>query len=182
LLERIDAIRQDNQARIARATSGADAISKALEGAVSAGKLTLEHLFDTDYAPVAGSNPVQVETRAIRALEDILPAIQEPILSSDPGMTFCAAVDRNAWLPVHNRIYSQPQRPGDIAWNTANCRNKRIFDDRAGLSAARNMQPYLIQSYARDMGNGVTVMMLEVDAPIRVFGRPWGGFRTAYKA
>jgi methyl-accepting chemotaxis protein len=25
------------------------------------------------------------------------------------------------------------------------------------------------------------VMMREVDAPIRVFGRHWGGFRTAYR-
>ena len=30
------------------------------------------------------------------------------------------------------------------------------------------------------MGNGV-VMMREIDAPVRVFGKHWGGFRTAYK-
>jgi len=84
-------------------------------------------------------------------------------------------------LPVHNRIYSQPQRPNDVTWNTANCRNRRIFDDRAGLSAARNAQAHLIQSYPRDMGNGVIIMMREIDAPIRVFGKHWGGFRTAYK-
>ena len=57
----------------------------------------------------------------------------------------------------------------------------RIFDDRAGLCAARNVRPALIQSYPRDMGNGVIVMMREIDAPIRVFGQHWGGFRTAYK-
>jgi methyl-accepting chemotaxis protein len=31
------------------------------------------------------------------------------------------------------------------------------------------------------MGNGFIVMMREVDVPIRVFGRHWGGFRAAYK-
>jgi methyl-accepting chemotaxis protein len=31
------------------------------------------------------------------------------------------------------------------------------------------------------MGNGVTIMMQEIDAPIRVFDKHWGGFRTAYK-
>jgi methyl-accepting chemotaxis protein len=41
--------------------------------------------------------------------------------------------------------------------------------------------PLLIQSYARDMGNGVTVMMREIEVPIRVQGRHWGGSRTAYK-
>ncbi|HEY2211403.1 MAG TPA: hypothetical protein VGH62_07270 [Bradyrhizobium sp.] len=39
----------------------------------------------------------------------------------------------------------------------------------------------LIQSYARDMGNGKTIMMREIDVPIRVNRRHWGGFRTAYK-
>ena len=114
-------------------------------------------------------------------LEQLLPPIQEPLLASDKRMTFCAAVDRNGYLPVHNRIYSKPQKPDDPAWNLANCRNRRIFDDRAGLCAARNARPYLIQSYPRDMGNGVVIMMREIDAPIRVFGKHWGGFRTAYK-
>jgi methyl-accepting chemotaxis protein len=114
-------------------------------------------------------------------LERLLPPIQEPLLGSDKRMTFCAAVDRNGYLPVHNAIYSKPQKADDPAWNVANCRNRRIFDDRAGLSAARNVRPWLIQSYPRDMGKGVVVMMREIDAPIRVFGKHWGGFRTAYK-
>jgi methyl-accepting chemotaxis protein len=36
------------------------------------------------------------------------------------------------------------------------------------------------QSDARDMGNGRTIMMREIDVPIRVRGRHWVGFRTAY--
>ena len=59
-------------------------------------------------------------------------------------------------------------------WNTANWRNRRIFDDRAELAAARNVRPYIIQVYARDMGNGITVMMKEIDAPIRVSGKRSG--------
>ena len=49
------------------------------------------------------------------------------------------------------------------------------------LAAGRNQRAYLIQSYARDMGNGNMVMMREIDVPIRVKGRHWGGFRTAYR-
>jgi methyl-accepting chemotaxis protein len=148
---------------------------------VQSGRLTRDALYDTEYVPIAGTNPVQFRTRALDVLESLLPPIQEPLLASDNRMTFCAAVDRNAYLPVHNRIYSQPQKPDDPAWNTANCRNRRIFDDRAGLCAARNVRPALIQSYPRDMGNGVVVMMREIDAPIQVFGKHWGGLRTAYK-
>jgi methyl-accepting chemotaxis protein len=84
-------------------------------------------------------------------------------------------------LPVHHRAYSQPQRSGDVTWNTAHSRNRRIFDDRAGLAAARNTRPYLIQSYPRDMGTGTAIMLREIDVPIRVFGRHWGAFRTSYR-
>jgi methyl-accepting chemotaxis protein len=181
LLGRLDAIRAENKAFVDRAVDAAALISAALEQAIEAGKLTRDTLFDTDYQPIEGTDPQQLRTRALTALEELLPPIQEPLLASDKRMTFCAAVDRNGYLPVHNRIYSQPQKAGDVTWNLANCRNRRIFDDRAGLCAARNVRPYLIQSYARDMGNGVIIMMREIDAPLRVFGKHWGGLRTAYK-
>jgi methyl-accepting chemotaxis protein len=181
LEHKMAAIREENREFIARAIDAANSVSKALEDAVTRGQLTREDVFDNDYLVIDGTNPLQHRTRFLTVAEQILPTIQEPLLAGDGRMVFCAAVDRNGYLPVHNRKYSQPQRPGDVAWNTANCRNRRIFDDRAGLAAARNVRPYLIQNYPRDMGNGVTVMMREIDAPIRVFGRHWGGFRTAYK-
>jgi len=181
LHERLAAIRAENQEFVDRAVDAAAMVSMAFEEAVSAGTLTREALFDTDYVPIDGTQPIQFRTRSLDVLEGLLPDIQEPLLAGDKRMIFCAAVDRNGYLPVHNAIYSRPQKPGELAWNTANCRNRRIFDDRAGLSAARNVRPYLIQSYPRDMGNGVVIMMREIDAPVRVFGKHWGGFRTAYK-
>jgi methyl-accepting chemotaxis protein len=178
---KLAAIREENREFIDRAIEATARVAAALEKAVSDGLLSREDLFDNQYVPIEGSNPAQFRTRYLDALEKVLPAIQEPLLASDKRMFFCAAVDRNAYLAVHNRVYSQPQRPGDVTWNTAHCRNRRIFDDRAGLSAARNVRPYLIQNYPRDMGGGVTVVMREIDVPIRVFGKHWGGFRTAYK-
>jgi methyl-accepting chemotaxis protein len=181
LHRRLAAIRAENQEFVDRAIDAAAMVSRALEKAVSDGKLTREALFDTEYVRIEDTNPLQFRTRSLDVLEALLPPIQEPLLAADKRMIFCAAVDRNAYLPVHNKIYSKPQKADDVAWNTANCRNRRIFDDRAGLSAARNVRPYLIQNYPREMGNGVVIMMREIDAPLRVFGKHWGGFRTAYK-
>ena len=65
--------------------------------------------------------------------------------------------------------------------SAANCRNKRIFDDRAGITAARSTRPFIVQVYRRDMGGGAMVVMREIDAPIHVLGRHWGAFRTAYR-
>jgi len=166
---------------ITAAQNAARQVEFVLEQAVTDGRLTREQLFDTRYRPIAGTDPVQYETSYLKVFEDLLPAIQEPLLVSDNSLVFCLAIDRNGYIPVHNRKSSQAQRPGDTAWNMAHARNKRIFDDRAGITAGRSTRPFVVQSYARDMGGGVTVMMREVDAPIRLFGRHWGGFRTAYR-
>ena len=180
LERKLASIREENREIISRAVDAANDISRLLESLIERGSLSREDLFDNDYTPIDGTDPQQYRTRFLAALEDALPPIQEPLLAGDARMVFCAAVDRNGYLPVHNRKYSLAQRPGEKAWNTANSRNRRIFDDRAGLASARNVRPYLIQIYPRDMGNGVTVMVREIDAPIRVFGKHWGGFRTAY--
>ncbi|WP_346897942.1 methyl-accepting chemotaxis protein [uncultured Roseibium sp.] len=177
----ISAFQAEHASYVDLAQSGASRISKALTCLIEDGKLSLNDLFDTNYQPIPGTNPPQVSTRFVDRFEDVLPPIQEEILGNAQSMTFCAAVDRNGYLPVHNKIYSKPQRPNDPEWNAANSRNKRMFDDRAGLCAARNTRPVLIQTYARDMGNGNIVWMKEVDAPIFIDGRHWGGFRTAYK-
>lgn len=181
LKTKLDAIRAENKEFIERAISTAQSISALFEDAIARGEITHDQLFDNDYQSIPNSDPIQHRTQFLDFLDRVLPDIQEPLLASDPRMVFCASVDRNGYLPVHNRIYSQPQRPGDPEWNKANSRNRRIFDDRAGLAAGRVVRAYLLQNYPRDMGNGVTVTMQEIDAPIRVHGKHWGGLRTAYK-
>jgi methyl-accepting chemotaxis protein len=177
----LNSIRAENREIVELAKEAGIFIATMFEEAIRQGRLQLDQLFDNRYNPIPGTNPQQYSTPYLPLLEELLTPIQEKLLSSDPRMIFCAAVDRNAYLPVHNLKYSHPQRPDDVAWNIANCRNRRIFDDRAGLCAARSARPYLIQSYPRDMGNGVTIWMKEIDVPIRVRGRHWGGFRTAYR-
>ncbi len=177
--QRLATIRLDNTEFINLAITTADRISRLFEEAVEQRRISQADLFDNNYIPIPDSNPLQHRTRFLDFVDTVLPGIQEPLLASDKRMVFCAAVDRNGYLPVHNTIYSQPQRPGDVLWNTAHCRNRRIFDDRAGLSAGRVVRPYIIQNYPRDMGDRV-VMMWEIGAPIRVFGKQWGGFRMAY--
>jgi methyl-accepting chemotaxis protein len=178
---KLDKIRHDNREFIDLAVATANKVGAAIERLIETGKVSSQVMFNNQYEPIPGTNPQQFETGYVAALEQELWPIQEPLLSSDSRMVFCAAVDRNAYLPVHNKKYSLPQRPGEPEWNTANCRNKRVFDDRAGLSAARNTRPYMIQYYPRDMGGGQIVMMWEIVAPIRVLGKHWGGFRMAYR-
>ncbi|RJF77163.1 methyl-accepting chemotaxis protein [Rhodopseudomonas palustris] len=179
--DRLWAIRDENSECVARALEAGAELHRIFERGITSGAITLEAMFDETYVEIPGTNPVQYRTQILDWADRALPPFQEAFLAKDPRMAFCVMIDRNGYLPVHNRIYSQPQRPGDVAFNTANSRNRRIFNDPAGLAAGRNTRPFLIQSYARDMGGGNMVMMREIDVPVKVRGRHWGGFRTAYK-
>ena len=166
---------------IRRVRDAAGRISAALEDAVASGAVTLADLFDEKYRPVPDTDPRQHLTAFTELTDRLLPPIQEPILATDERVVFCAAVDRNGYLPTHNERFSHRQRPGETAWNAANCRNRRIFDDRVGLAAGRNTRPFLLQTYRRDMGGGEFALMKDVSAPIIVGGRHWGGLRLAYR-
>lgn len=170
----------DDTPFITLAKDTARQVADAFEAELAKGNITLADLFDDTYVPIDGSNPPQVMTRFVALCDRILPAIQEPLLEKSSQIAFAAAVDRNGYLPTHNNKFSQPQRPGDVAWNTANCRNRRIFNDRTGLAAGRNTKPFLLQTYRRDMGGGRFVLMKDCSAPVIVRGRHWGGLRIGY--
>ncbi len=166
---------------IEQAQSVASQISHAFERAVAEGAIGMESLFNRHYQPISGTDPVQMMAPFTELADRLLPPIQEPAAGSDQRIAFCAAIDENGYLPTHNRKFSEPQRPGDVVWNTANCRNRRIFNDRVGLAAGRSTAPFLVQTYRRDMGGGNFVMMKDISAPITVRGRHWGGLRLAVK-
>jgi methyl-accepting chemotaxis protein len=155
-------------------------VSARFEQALDQGELTEADLFDTSYVKIPGTNPQQVRTRFVEFTDRVLPAFQEPMLELSSKVVFCAAVDRNGYLPTHNLKFSKPQGT-DPVWNAAHCRNRRIFDDRTGLGAARNQRRFLLQTYRRDMGGGRFALMKDLSAPIVVRGKHWGGLRFAYQ-
>lgn len=159
----------------------AEQVSQALESAVQGGRISLEHLFDEHYQPLPGTQPQQHTARFNALSDDLFPAIQEAAIKALPDIVFCIAADRNGYISTHNHLYCQPQRPGDVVWNTAHSRWRRIFNDRTGLASARNERPFLLQTYRRDMGGGKFVLLKEAAAPITVAGRHWGGLRLAYR-
>jgi methyl-accepting chemotaxis protein len=174
-------VRTSDTPLIEAAVDAAARVSALFTAAVEHGQISLDDLFDTDYRPVPGSDPQQFLTRFAAFTDRVLPAIQEPFLDLDERITFAITTDRNGYIPTHMNRVSQPQGP-DPVWNAAHCRNRRIFDDRTGLTCGRNTEPFVLQTYRRDMGGGRFVLMKDVSAPIQVFGRHWGGFRIGYAA
>jgi methyl-accepting chemotaxis protein len=179
LVARCD-IETEDTPYIRAAIDAANRIAALLEDAVQRGAITLERLFDEQYRPIANTKPAQHTTQFIALADQLFPTVQERVLGLNEKIVYCIATDRNGFVATHNAKYNHPQR-GDLAWDTANSRYRRIFDDRTGLASARNQRPFLLQTYRRDMGGGNFIVMKEAAAPIVVRGRHWGGMRLAFK-
>ena len=155
-------------------------ISAAFETAIERGELNLDQLMDEKYREIPGTNPKQYLTDYVAFTDRILPSIQDPIQKTDPRIVFCVAWAKGGYLPTHNPNYRLPQGP-DPVWNNANCRNRRLFNDRAVQKVAANTKPFLLQTYRRDMGGGKFVLMKDMSSPIFVNGRHWGAFRIGFR-
>ncbi len=155
-------------------------ISAAFESAVERGDIRLDDLMDENYREISGTNPKQYLTNYVAFTDRILPPIQDPIQKIDPRIAFCVAWAKGGYLPTHNPNYRLPQGP-DPVWNNANCRNRRLFNDRAVRKVAANTKPFLLQTYRRDMGGGNFVLMKDLSSPIYVHGRHWGAFRMGFR-
>ena len=158
----------------------AQRITQTFEAAIERGEITLERLMDEKYREIPGTDPKQYLTNYVEFTDRVLPAIQDPIQKSDPRIVFCVAWAKGGYLPTHNPNYRQPQGK-DPVWNNANCRNRRLFNDRAVKKVAANTKPFLVQTYRRDMGGGHFVRMKDLSSPIMIRGRHWGAFRMGFR-
>ncbi|HEY3791415.1 MAG TPA: methyl-accepting chemotaxis protein [Bradyrhizobium sp.] len=154
-------------------------ISAVFEAAVERGEIRLEQLMDENYREISGTNPKQYLSQYLDFTDRVLPPIQDPIQKSNPRIVFCVAWARSGYLPTHNPNYSLPQG-SDPVWNNANCRNRRLFDDRNVRKIGKNTKPFLLQTYRREMGGGKFVLMNDLSSPIFVRGRHWGAFRMGF--
>jgi methyl-accepting chemotaxis protein len=155
-------------------------ITAAFEAGLARGEITAAQLMDESYREIPGTDPKQYLTDYVEFTDRILPPIQDPIQKIDPRIVFCVAWAKGGYLPTHNPNYRLPQGP-DPVWNNANCRNRRLFSDRAVRKVAANSKPFLLQTYRRDMGGGNFVLMKDLSSPIYVRGRHWGAFRMGFR-
>jgi HAMP domain-containing protein len=162
------------KARVA-ASIGARQFGDVLDAAIDGGTLTVSDVFDRQYMPVKGYDfgaKPKYHTRYDSAIEAAVLVFEDKFLEHG-DFVFAVGVDVNGYLPVHNTRFQKPLT-GDREKDLAGNRTKRIFDDPVGLAAAKNLEPSLLQVYARDTGE----TMWDVSTPIFVKGKHWGGFRV----
>jgi hypothetical protein len=181
LLARLAAQRDDGARFGACAAALATQIVVALEAATGRGALSQAALFDIGYRRVEASNPPQYITGFTEIADRVVRPVLDAALAFDARIVGAFIVDRNGYAPTHNSNVSQPQRNGDPVWNARHCRNRWIFDDRAGIAAGRTTRETLLQCYERDMGGGESMTINEADRPLIVDGRHWGALRLMYR-
>src|SRR5690606_20444361 len=90
------------------AREGAAALAARFEADLASGRLSMDDLFDRDYQAVAGTDPVRYHTRFDRYADQVLPAIQEPLLARDPALVYAIATTPDGYVPTHNQAFNQP--------------------------------------------------------------------------
>lgn len=130
-------------------------------------------IWDQNYRPVPGTDPQKYEVGYLRSFEQQVQPLLEDALARLQGGVFTLLIDARGYGPIHNLKCSKPLT-GDYATDLAGNRTKRLWTDPTGQRAAKNTQPLLLQTYARDTGE----ILSEINLPIRVDGRIWGNVRV----
>jgi methyl-accepting chemotaxis protein len=169
----------DDTPLILKAQETCRQIKLAIERAIDEGEITAEDVFDQDYQPVEGSNPVQYDVRFNDAADKHVRPILDRTLASDQRIIGSAIGDMNGYLPTHLTIRSHPQGP-DPVWNDEHCRNRRILIDDTTRTALASDKPATLATYRMELGDKF-IPVKNVFVPLWFRGRRWGNFELAYR-
>jgi len=158
------------------ASSLAEEVSGQFERDIGSGRVTDSIMFDRNYTAVDGVTPAKYQTRYDRYCDEVLPALQEPVLKSRNEVVYAIATDDRGYVPTHNNQFCQPLT-GDQDTDMVHNRTKRIFDDRVGERCGKHTKTMLLQTYKRDTGE----VMHDLSVPVYVNGRHWGAVRLGYQ-
>lgn len=172
-------VKTDDSRYVAAVLDAAAHASAVFGEALRRGEISAEELFDEHYAPIAGPDSSQCSARFLVLTDRVLPGIQEPLLQLSPEVVFCAAVDRNGYLPMYSQRRADT-RTGEATPEAITRHSRRILQDRIGLAAGRSRRRFLLQTYRCSTGGGRRVLMKDLSAPIVVDGRHWGALRIGY--
>jgi methyl-accepting chemotaxis protein len=174
-------VRLDDTRFVELSIAGMRDVRGVIERAMSRGEISEATVFDTDYVPMPGTDPVQCATRFNAFADAHVQPILDRIVQTDSVHVIGAAVtDVNGYLPTHMSSKSLPQRAGDPAWNALNCRNRRNFMDDATARAVAYQGDFMLVTYRQDMGQGSYRAVKSVFVPLWIGARRWGNFELAF--
>ena len=152
-------------------------IAGLFEAAINEGDISESELFDCGSQPAVDTDTAEHKTRFDSFGDQVLTAVQEPILELNPEIVYAEPVDKNGRFPANNRQFPKDLTDDDQA-DLDNDRTRLTPSDATGNRCASNTDPFLLQTYKCDTGEVVH----DISVPIYVNNRHWGGFRIGYRA
>lgn len=131
------------------------------------------NVLDEHYRQLPNFNPPKYETVYDKLVEKEMQDVYEEGADKSLGIYAMMSTDRNGYCPIHTRIFSI--ETGDRARDMALSRHKRIYDDTVGRRAARNTDPFLVQTYLAMTGGTI---LTDIASPIFINGQLWGNLRV----
>lgn len=170
----------DDTPLINLAVAVAKEISEVVDAALSRGAITLDDVFDAEYQPVPGTNPLQHTTRFNGFADMYIRPILDRVMLATPRSIGCVISDNNGYLPTHLSLRSQPQG-NDVEWNNTWSRNRRQMGlDDATARAIESDAPSMLNCYRMTLGNGDFLPVKNVFVPVYFGGHRWGNCELAY--
>jgi len=156
-------------------------IKAVIEEGIARGEVSEAEVFDFDYRPMPGTDPVQYEVAFCDFADRAIRPVLDRIMTKEPRLIAAALTDINGYLPTHISARSQPQRPNDPEWNAEHCRNRRNFIDDVTRRAIASTKEAMLATYGMDLGAGRYLPVKNVFVPLFINGRRWGNFEMAYR-
>jgi methyl-accepting chemotaxis protein len=169
----------DDTPMIILAQDAMRAIAEVVERGITRGDLGMDDVFDRQYVPIPGRNPVQYDNRFCDFADVHVRPILDRFKLKDQRIIGSAITNVDGFLPTH--LSERCQNPGpDPVWNDAHCRNRRIFMDEQTRAAIESERPAMLLTYRMELGDR-TYPVKNVFVPLFVNGRRWGNFELAYR-
>jgi methyl-accepting chemotaxis protein len=129
-------------------------------------------LWDSNYRPIAGTDPAKYETSWDRPFASEMTPFFDRMLQLAPATAYAIVINNDGYAAAHNSKSSQALT-GEQAVDFINSRDKRKFTDTGALRASRSDKFFLLQTYVRDTGE----VLCDLSMPVMLQGRRWGTLR-----
>lgn len=171
----------EDQEFVQLAIQGRDEVVELVEAALADGTLSEGELFDREYHPIPGSDPVRYNN----SFNDFADTYFRPILDRYAEMRseIIGSIMSNmdGYLPTH--VSERSRTPtGDRAHDEVYCRNRRkILDDVTQKAIDMKDLPFSASCYRYvRTGDSASKPGKNIFVPLRFNGRYWGNFELLY--
>jgi len=173
-------VRTRNDPLIAMGIEGANEVTALVESRLGTPELNETALFDIDYRPRPGTDPVQYDNGFADFADRHIRPILDRWTHQDKAVVGCCLVDMNGYLPTHITERSQAPIPGQRLRNLEVSRDRQIFMDNQTRRALDGDDGYFLFAYRQDLGEGRFRALRSVFVPLYFAGRKWGLYEVGY--